>query len=255
MTAPATPVFLPLPEPSRGWCARCDCWHLVRPEAAWPEALALMERLERWRRIDFDAAQGDPRCATAPLFAEEGGKMFGVLVCRDHRGRRVVLRAFSGRFGGLWQVTGWVGPVFDPFAFDRLNHAPEQMIKQLGVEIDQTAEPDQRRELVRRRRSLSRALMQAVHGLYRLANFRGEQRLLANVFLGDSRPPSGTGDCSAIKLLQHAALHGLRPEGLAEFFWGRPGSSAWREHSVCYPACPTRCMPVLGFMLCGLEAA
>lgn len=246
---------LPLTEPSGGWCHRCGRRHLIPPDAAWPEALALMEWLERCRRIDFDAAIADPRCATDPLFAAEGGKMFGVLACRNPQGQRIALRAFSGGFGGLWQVAGWAGPVFDPAALARLTRDPEQTIKGLGRKIACAADPARRCELIHQRRGLSRELMRAVHGLYRLANFRGEQRPLPDVFLRESQPPSGTGDCSAIKLLQHAALHGLRPEGLVEFFWGRSGVSAGRTHGASYPACPTRCQPILGFMLCGLEAA
>lgn len=250
------PAGIMLPEASGGWCARCGRMHLLPPDLAWPEALLLMERLARSGRIDFEAAvtDADPRCATAPLFAADGGKMFGVLVCGDSQGRPVVLRAFSGQFGGLWEVAGWVGPIFDPAAFDRLTRDTERAIKRLGAEIDQAdALPDYRQPLVHRRRTLSRDLMRQIHDLYRLANFRGEHRLLIDAFQGDSLPPSGTGDCCAAKLLQHAALHGLRPQGLVEFYWGRPNASGRRVHGGLYPACEARCRPVLGYMLCGLE--
>lgn len=243
-----------LPEASGGWCARCARRHSLPPEPAWPAALLLMERLKRDGRIDFGvtAAEADPRCATAPLFAEEGGKMFGVLACRDNQGRAVTLRAYSGQFGGLWEVAGWAAPIFDPAAFDHLTRETEGMIKRLGVEIERSvAGSSQRQHLVRQRRSLSRDLMRQVHDLYRLVNFRGEQRLLIDAFQGDNLPPSGTGDCCATKLLHHAALHDLSPEGLVEFYWGRSNASGSRVHGGLYPACEARCRPVLGFMLCG----
>jgi hypothetical protein len=100
---------------------------------------------------------------------------------------------------------------------------------------------------------LSRNLMGAIHGLYHLVNFRGEQAPLMKVFLGKGAPPAGTGDCCAPKLLHHAARHGLRPEGLAEVYWGRPNASATRQHGGLYPACAEKCRPILGFMLCGLS--
>ncbi len=250
------PAGMVLPEASGGWCARCGRMHLLPPDQALPEALILMERLKRNGRIDFEAtaAAADPRCATSPLFAAEGGKMFGVLACRDSQGSQVTLRAFSGQFGGLWEVAGWVGPIIDPAAFDQLTRDTEGAIKRLGAEIDQTdAGSSHRQHLVRRRRSLSRGLMRQVHDLYRLVNFRGQQCLLIEAFQGDNLPPSGTGDCCAAKLLQHAALHGLSPRGLIEFYWGRPNTSGLRVHGGLYPACEARCRPVLGYMLCGLE--
>lgn len=258
IAAPPTdmvPAGIVLPEASGGWCAHCGRMHLLPPDRAWPEALLLMERLAHSGRIDFEAPAGDadPRCATTPLFAAEGGKMFGVLACRDNQGRLVTLRAFSGQFGGLWEAAGWVGPICDPVAFDRLTRDTEGAIKRLGAEIDQAdAGSIHRQHLVRRRRALSRDLMRKIHDLYRLINFRGEHCLLIDAFQGDSLPPSGTGDCCAVKLLHHAAKQGLRPLGLVEFYWGRPNASGGRVHGGLYPACAARCRPVLGFMLCGL---
>ena len=216
-----------------------------------------MAQLARCGRIDLDTAGAgaDPGCVTAPLFAQGGGKMFGVLCCRDGAGQPLVLRAFSGQFGGRWQVPGWVGPVHDPVVFDGLTAAADHEIKRLGAAIDRAPGETTRRRLVRCRRDLSRALMRELHDLYQLVNFRGERRPLVEAFLGPGRPPSGTADCCGPKLLQHAARHRLLPESLAEFFWGHPGLAAARTHGVFYPACATKCEPILGFMLCGLEGA
>lgn len=260
--APAVALFVPndrlrcAPPPSGGWCRRCGRVHLLPSDQAWVECARLMAQLAQSGRIDLEvaASDADPGCATGPLFAPGGGKMFGVLCCRDRRGRRVVLRAFSGQYGGRWQVPGWVGPVQDAALFDALAGAADPEIKRLGAVIARTpAGSASRSDLVRRRRALSRELMHRLHDLYQLVNVRGERLPLVQAFLGPGRPPSGTGDCCGPKLLHHAATNGLVPESLAEFFWGAGGASAARMHGVGYPGCAAKCQPILGFLLCGAE--
>ena len=214
-----------------------------------------MSHLREQGRIDGIAPEiaVDPRCATDSLFVEGGGKMFGVLACRDEAGRRVLLRAFSGQFNGLWQVPGWVGPIFDEARFHALVDGPESQIKALGREMETLAvDSSGYRLLKQRRRQLSRQLMTAIHALYSLTNFRGVSAPLVEVFLGKGIPPSGTGDCCGPKLLHYAACHGLRPEGMAEFYWGGTNNSGTRQHGQWYPACVPKCEPILGFQLCGL---
>ncbi len=215
-----------------------------------------MAQLDRHQRIDLQVASdlADPRCSTAALFAEAGGKMFGVLTCRDAGGNLVVLRAFSGQYNGLWQVPGWVGPVCDPVIFQRLTAPVEARIKVLGQQLACLPDHSRQRLLLRRqRRNLSRHLMGAIHDLYHLVNFRGEQASLSEIFSDRGMPPAGTGDCCAPKLLHHAARNGLQPEGLAEIYYGRPNTSATRQHGHLYAACDEKCRPILGFMLCGLS--
>ncbi len=81
------------PAASGGWCRRCGRTHLLAPDDAWGECVRLMAQLQGCGRIDLETAapDADPRCATGPLFAPGGGKMFGVLCCSDRHGRRVVL--------------------------------------------------------------------------------------------------------------------------------------------------------------------
>ena len=180
--------------------------------------------------------------------------MFGMLSCRDHQGRRVMLQAFSGQYNGLWQVEGWVGPVFDTTAFNELILAPEQEIKRLGREMTRwPLGSEYRCRLLIQRRTLSQKLMREIHDLYQLNNFRGERVPLAAAFIGNGAPPSGTADCCGPKLLHHAATHGLVPESMAEFYWGRSNASATKLHGQFYPACAAKCQAILGFMLCGLQ--
>jgi len=241
---------------SGGWCRRCRTTHFLPLEPARAEAMALMSLLRVHRRIDWHLplAMADPRCSTEQLFSEAGGKMFGVLCCRDSEGRPVALRAFSGQFNGLWHAEGWVGPLVDMADLDGLTREPERAIKNLGEEMAQLPrESDGYRRLRQERRARSRQLMRAVHDLYRLRNFRGHTLPLAEAFLGPGAPPSGTGDCCGPKLLAHAVRHGLWPEGMAEFYWGAGNASGAKTHGCLYPACSAKCGKILGFQLCGLQ--
>lgn len=91
--------------------------------------------------------------------------------------------------------------------------------------------------------------MKDIQALYNLTNFRGETRSLTDIFptIGI---PTGTGECCAPKLLNHAALNGLTPLGLSEFYFGKESKSGEKQHGVFYPACAEKCQPILGFLLC-----
>ena len=230
--------------------------HSLPPGRAFEECVQLMDQLHRHGRIDFAVpeAMADPRCSTSDLFSEGGGKMFGMLSCRDDLGRSVVLRAFSGQYNGLWQVEGWVGPVFDVTAFNSLILAPEQEIKRLGREMELLPNGSSlHRHLLVQRRTLAQQLMRDIHNLYQLVNFRGDTMPLTTAFIGAGAPPSGAADCCGPKLLNHAAMCGLIPEAMAEFYWGGSNASSTKVHGRFYPACASKCQPILGFMLCGLH--
>lgn len=239
----------------RGFCRACGRDHLLRDSGTHRHALALMEHLRRYRSVDLSAGttRPDARCGTDWLYGEARGKMFGVLECRDGDGSIVVLRAFSGQYNGLWEIDGWAPPLFDSRQLEEISHAAEREIKRLGREMAAAGSPMQRLELLRRRRQLSQRLMLQIHSLYRLGNFRGEVGSLHDAFTGNGGIPTGSGDCCAPKLLNHAARSGLTPLGMAEFFWGRSNRSGGREEGRIYPSCREKCAPILGFLLCGLE--
>jgi len=52
------------------------------------------------------------------FYALDGGKMFGVLVVRDHGGRIGFLAAFSGMLAGQWLLPGFVPPLFNVKAWN-----------------------------------------------------------------------------------------------------------------------------------------
>ena len=225
-----------------GFCTACGTVHSLNEGNSRKSALELIHRLETEKCIDDGS---DPKFSTNILFSEARGHMFGVLECADAAGNIVVLKAFSGQYNSEWLADGWVPPILDVNEFHRLSDPVDREIKQLDRLIAENKNP----ELIQKRKALSQELMKQIHGLYQLTNFRGETRPLTDVFKGGI--PTGAGDCCAPKLLNHAALNGLKPLGLSEFYWGRENRSGTRKHGEFYPACAEKCQPILGFMLCG----
>ncbi|MCI5138390.1 MAG: hypothetical protein D3922_08230 [Candidatus Electrothrix sp. AR1] len=237
-----------------GFCQSCEQEHCLPASPAEEAALQLMKTLESEGRIDFalPSHRADPRCSVDYLWGPARGKMFGVLIAQAPNWDKVHLRAFSGQYNGLWQVPGWVGPVFDCNAFHQVHDDEERAIKKLTRQIDGLVPScPERQDLVRLRKKKSQQLMREIHSLYRLQNFHGQSAGLKKIFHSDKGVPTGTGDCCAPKLLQHAALHGLTPLGLTEFYLGKENASGSRQHGCFYPSCRTKCYPILGFMLCG----
>ncbi len=107
-------------------------------------------------------------------------------------------------------------------------------------------------ELIKNRGNQSRVLHAKVFSTYMLANRPGEKQLITQ-FFADGQPPAGTGDCAAPKLLQYAHKHNLKPLAIAEFWWGAAPREGIRHHGHFYPACRSKCQPILPFMLKGLS--
>lgn len=109
--------------------------------------------------------------------------------------------------------------------------------------------------LRQRRRSMSDELQRWLFMQYRMLNARGEERDLIDIFSTTTHgiPPAGAGDCCAPKLLQYAYNHGLQPVCMAEFWWGESPRQEIRHHLSYYPACRSKCLPILTHMLQGLD--
>ncbi len=109
--------------------------------------------------------------------------------------------------------------------------------------------------LRRQRREKSDALQQWLFRQYRMLNANGEERDLIDIFSEtiNAMPPAGSGDCCAPKLLQYAYANGLEPVCMAEFWWGDSPKQEIRHHLHYYPACRSKCLPILTHMLCGLD--
>ena len=109
-------------------------------------------------------------------------------------------------------------------------------------------------ELKAQRKVMSEALQERIFRLFVVTNARGEHRDLVDVFkpLG-TLPPAGAGECCAPRLLNYAFNNGLRPVCMAEFWWGASPVGEVRHHGHFYPACRSKCKPILDFMLQGLD--
>ena len=113
------------------------------------------------------------------------------------------------------------------------------------------------KSLQRKRKQMSDELQRWLFSAYRMLNAKGEERDLIDIFreYTHAMPPAGAGDCCAPKLLQYAYLHHLRPVCMAEFWWGESPASEIRHHPHYYPACRSKCLPILTHMLKGLDVA
>lgn len=109
--------------------------------------------------------------------------------------------------------------------------------------------------LKKRRKEESDKLQHWLFGKYDMLNAKGESRNLLSIFADTPQgvPPAGAGDCCAPKLLQYAYRQGMRPICMAEFWWGQSPKTEIRHHLHYYPACHSKCKPILAHMLQGLN--
>ena len=102
------------------------------------------------------------------------------------------------------------------------------------------------------RKQKSAALQQKLFAEYSFLNQFGERKSIGKIF--NNNPPAGAGECAAPKLLHYAFQHNLKPIAMAEFWWGQSPKSEIRKHKQFYPACKSKCEPILlSHMLNGLD--
>ena len=171
-----------------------------------------------------------------PLGGE--GKMLGILACDDAEGNRVVLKAFSGQVGGQWVIPGWCEPAFSISEYTAILEETDLKVKELAQKGEDS-------------RAVSAEAMRRLFGLYRIHCIDGSVKTYSEIF-GDVVPPSGTGDCAAIKLLNCAFKNHLKPVSMAEFYYGGQTLSASKKPCQFYPPCEEKCRPLLKKML-GLD--
>ena len=102
------------------------------------------------------------------------------------------------------------------------------------------------------RKQKSSALQQRLFDAYSFLNQSGERKSIGEIF--NNNPPAGAGECAAPKLLHYAFENQLKPIAMAEFWWGKAPNSEIRKHKQFYPACKSKCEPILmTHMLQGLD--
>lgn len=146
-------------------------------------------------------------------------------------------------------------------AHEKESHHQQFVIKNLKEEIrdledsrDDVLLPFQSRlqNLKEQRKAKSNQLQQQLFEQYNFLNAKGEVKNVLEIFHGQI-PPAGTGECAAPKLLQFAYQHQLQPIAMAEFWWGVSPPKEVRKPGEFYPSCKSKCEPVLGFMMQGLQ--
>jgi len=108
--------------------------------------------------------------------------------------------------------------------------------------------------LKKERKEKSNYLQQTLFSKYAFLNQQKELKNLLTIFNNPAiKPPAGSGECAAPKLLQYAFANNLTPITMAEFWWGSAPNAAVRHHKNYYPACQGRCKPILTHMLAHTE--
>ncbi|TWO31098.1 RNA pseudouridine synthase [Seonamhaeicola sediminis] len=122
----------------------------------------------------------------------------------------------------------------------------ESNLKEIQISIDALKE---------KRRLQSASLQRRLHEQYAFLNANGEAKDLLEIFKQTTIriPPAGAGECAAPKLFQYAYENGLKPITMAEFWWGASPKSEVRKHKQFYPSCRSKCEPILGHMMQGLD--
>lgn len=102
---------------------------------------------------------------------------------------------------------------------------------------------DEINQLKEERRIKSGTLQQKLFAEYSFLNQFGERKSIGEIF--NNNPPAGAGECAAPKLLHYAFENQLKPIAMAEFWWGQSPKSEIRKHKQFYPACKSKCEPIL----------
>lgn len=243
---------------SKGWCVDCQTTHQLGLGRAQTHGQSIMKEFETLGRLDYLSPETDsnPKLTLEYLFPGERGHMFGVLECEDGSGNSIFLRAFSSLHEGIRDIPGWVPSLLDTETYQTKLLPAQEKIKAMGAEL-KTLPPESQayQDLFQTRKQFSQEVVKMVQGHYSFSNFRGQKKSLAEAFASDRGIPGGVGDCCAPKLLNYAATQNLTPKGLAEFYWGEPTKSGNKQPGEFYPPCESRCEPILGFLLCGIDRA
>ena len=300
----------------KGYCQHCDTEHVLPgSHEAYETACALIPIVR-------------------PIVGKGKGRMVGVLVCEDSRGRKVYLKAYSGTTILPGLEVGWAPPTrpthvtekeeAETFsALNKLTQAIEkspvdqlekdwaqsrQELEELShvMQAERKAQKSERqalreanpgdkelaerlknesydqsvayrkkragaREVVakkrqtldqaiaerlilkRKRKQLSVQLQASFMATHSLENFRGEKKLLEDISLGDQGIRQGSGECAAPKLLIDAARRGLSPLSISEIWVGTTQTDPPRREGHSYGPCLERCIPIMGYLLCGME--
>lgn len=238
-----------------GYCKDCNTHHSLPYYEAMVHAQKLMEDLRIHKRLDFDVPteNANPKLETNYLYSFLG-QMFGVLVCQDEVGKEVILKAFSSKHNGVWEIEGWVPPIFNLKTFNAIVERGNQSLHPKTdyiLTLDKNSKEYAHK--IAERKAVSHSIMAELYKLYQIKNFKDQTKEVLDIYQGEKTPPTGTGDCCGPKLLHYAASKNLTPLSLAEFYMGKESGDKVRQDGEFFSSCQKRCQPILGYMLCGIK--
>ena len=216
-------------------------------------------------------------CYRTPEMYPHEGKMFGVLIV-EHEGQRYYLRAFSGICNGSYHHKGFVPPVYDLQDPNGHFRQEEQRIVHLTRQVNESTNDTEKAQLKVLRKEKSQALQMWTFRQFRMLNANRETADLLDIFKDYKTPfseeefidykegktaekpqskigipPGGAGECCAPKLLQYAYLYNLKPLCMEEFWVGPSQGNQMRIEGHFYPSCQHKCVPILTYMMQGLD--
>ena len=104
------------------------------------------------------------------------------------------------------------------------------------------------------RARMSDELQKWIFSQYIVHNAEGRWASISSIFASAGLvPPGGTGECAAPKLLEYAFRNALQPLAMGEFWYGESPETAVRTQGHFYPSCTSKCGPLLGFMMKGMD--
>ena len=141
---------------------------------------------------------------------------------------------------------------FEKAELKRLKSSWDEKISLIKIPYDE--QTDRINMLTRQRATMSDNLQRWIFQQYRVHNAIGECSSIGELFAAQGlTPPGGTGECAAPKLLEYAYRNSLKPIAMGEFWYGKASETAVRTHGRFYPSCTSKCGPLLGYMLKGLD--
>lgn len=192
----------------------------------------------------------------------DNGVMLGVLVCKNSDNQKIILKTISGISRKLVFLEKAENEVYvEPIVnSEQINKALEKNdfeiheltnrineLKKIRKEQNPLQEPStEERELINKRNILTTESLKEVYSLYKFYCNDGTVKTLFDI-CGTKLPPTGTGDCCAVKLLNYAYKNNLIPVSLDEIYYGKSTSSKFNGKS--YPPCDERCGIILPYML------
>lgn len=181
------------------------------------------------------------------------GKMFGVLVVKNKENQLGYLSTFSGKIVDEFHHKRFVPSLFDISTEDYFIDKGLAKIDKVSAELRSLNSEDinKSKQLKKERKEISIVLQNKLFESYNFLNLKDEIKNVCNIFEEalDKKPPSAAGECAAPKLLHYAFKNDMKPLAIAEFWWGASLQSGEREHKKYYPACESKCRPILEYML------